>query len=174
MATVAHFSLEHYERMVKLGAFDAPFRKRLELIRGEIVEMSPIGSEHAYIIDKLNDWSHDVAPRDQIAIRIQNPIRVPASDSEPEPDLVWAVRKNYAERHPEPQEVLLIVEVAGHVAPGRSWRKTLRICRSGHSRILDRESARPATRSVSRSEGESLPNIGHLSWTRIGQPAGAA
>jgi Uma2 family endonuclease len=112
MATGAHFSLEQYERMVKLGAFDAPFRRRLELIRGEIVEKSPVGTQHADIIDQLNDWSHDVAPRDRISIRVQNPIRIPAGDSEPEPDIVWAVRKRYTDRHPEPQDLLLVIEVA--------------------------------------------------------------
>lgn len=112
MATVAHFSLEHYERMVKLGAFDAPFRMRLELIRGEIVEMSPIGTEHSYIIDLLNNWSVRVTMDHSIWVRVQNPIRIPVSDSEPEPDVVWAARKNYADRHPEPQEVLLVIEVA--------------------------------------------------------------
>jgi Uma2 family endonuclease len=112
MATVAHFSLAEYERMVKLGAFDAVFRRRLELLRGEIVEMSPIGSRHAYTIDPLTDWSYGVAPRSEIAVRVQNPIRVPVSDSEPEPGVVWAIRKNYSDRHPEPDDVLLVIEVA--------------------------------------------------------------
>ncbi len=117
MSTVAHFSLEHYERMVALGAFEAPFRKRLELIRGEIVETSPIGSEHAFIIDQLTQWSIKATIDQPIWIRSQNPIRIPVSDSEPEPDLVWAVRRSYADRHPEPHEVLLVVEVADTLLP---------------------------------------------------------
>lgn len=112
MATAAHFSLEHYERMVKLGAFDAPYRMRLELIRGEIVEMSPIGTEHSFIIDLINEWSIRSTMDRSIRVRVQNPIRIPISDSEPEPDIVWAARKNYADQHPEPHEVLLVIEVA--------------------------------------------------------------
>lgn len=42
----------------------------------------------------------------------QGPVRIPVSDSEPEPDLVWVAQGNYFKRHPEPHEVLLLVEVA--------------------------------------------------------------
>jgi Uma2 family endonuclease len=98
--------------MVEVGAFRGRFQKRLELLRGEIVEMGPIGSEHAKTIDRLNEWSTSATAHQSIRVRVQNPIRIPASDSEPEPDIVWVVRKNYAARHPEPQDVLLIIEVA--------------------------------------------------------------
>jgi Uma2 family endonuclease len=82
------------------------------LIRKEIVMMSPIGPAHHHCLILLTDWSYDVVPRDKIAISVQGPIRIPASDSEPEPDLVWAARRDYSKRHPEPHEVLLLVEVA--------------------------------------------------------------
>jgi len=36
----------------------------------------------------LTDWSYSVVPQTKIGIRVQNPIRIPTSDSEPEPDLV--------------------------------------------------------------------------------------
>jgi Uma2 family endonuclease len=112
MSTVAHFTLAHYEHMVEVGSFSGPFRKRVELLRGEIVDMSPIGTEHAETIDRLMEWSISVTAKQAIRVRIQNPIRIPASDSEPEPDVAWVARKNYSDRHPEPQETLLIVEVA--------------------------------------------------------------
>jgi Uma2 family endonuclease len=112
MSTVAHFSLEHYEHMVEVGAFSGLFQKRLELLRGKIVEMSPMGSEHAEFIDRLNEWSTSATVHQSIRIRVQNPIRIPESDSEPEPDIVWVTRKNYSARHPEPQDVLLVIEVA--------------------------------------------------------------
>ena len=112
MSTIAHFTLAHYEHMVEVGSFSGPFRKRVELLRGEIVEMSPIGTEHAETIDRLMEWSISVTTKQPVRIRIQNPIRIPANDSEPEPDVAWVTRKNYSDRHPEPQETLMIVEVA--------------------------------------------------------------
>jgi Uma2 family endonuclease len=112
MSTVAHFSLDHFEHMVEVGAFTGKFEKRLELLRGEIVMLSPIGPPHHNCLILLTDWSYEVVPREKFAISVQGPIRIPASDSEPQPDLVWVVRRDYSKVHAEPHEVLLLVEVA--------------------------------------------------------------
>jgi Uma2 family endonuclease len=112
MSTLAHFSLKQYEHMVNVGAFSDPSYKHLELIRGEIREMSPIGSAHAEFVNRLNEWSAKAVGDKPIRIRAQSPIRIPINDSEPEPDIVWAEASNYMHRHPEPQEVLLLIEVA--------------------------------------------------------------
>src|SRR6185369_10948501 len=53
-----------------------------------------------------------VAPRKEIAIRVQTTLRMPQQNSAPEPDLVWVRRRNYSQKHPEPSDVLLVVEVA--------------------------------------------------------------
>ena len=45
-------------------------------------------------------------------VRIQNPIGIPTSDSEPEPDICWVKPGKYRRRHPRPEEVLLLIEVA--------------------------------------------------------------
>jgi hypothetical protein len=112
MSTVANFTLDHYEHMVEVGAFSGGFEKRVELLRGEIVSLSPIGPPHHQCVIVLTDWSYEVVPRDKMVICVQGPVRIPISDSEPEPDLVWAVRRDYSKLHAEPHEVLLLVEVA--------------------------------------------------------------
>ncbi len=112
MSTLAHFSIDHYEHMVSAGAFAGKFQKRVELLRGDICMMSPIGVSHSYVVTLLTDWSYHVVSLANIGIRVQNPIRIPESDSEPEPDLVWVKQKEYDEHHPEPEDVLLVVEVA--------------------------------------------------------------
>jgi Uma2 family endonuclease len=112
MSTVASFSLEQYERMVEAGAFDGRFRQHVEFIRGEIREMNPIGSFHAQVLSDLTDWSYDVTPRNEIAIRVQTTLRMPLCNSAPEPDLIWVRRGNYSQKHPEPRDVLLLIEVA--------------------------------------------------------------
>jgi Uma2 family endonuclease len=111
MSTVAHFSLEHYEYMVEVGAFSGQFEKRVELIRGEIVQMTPINIAHANCVTKITEWSFQAAPLDRIMIRVQNPIRIPANNSEPEPYVVWVNRKEYMQ-HPEPGDILLLIEIA--------------------------------------------------------------
>jgi Uma2 family endonuclease len=112
MSTVAHFSLDQYEHMVEVGAFSGPNEKRLELLRGEIRQMSPIGFFHSHVMTLLTDWSYEVVPRERMVIRVQNPVRVPPNDSEPQPDLVWCQRRAAADRHPQPEDVLLLVEIA--------------------------------------------------------------
>lgn len=112
MSAIAHFTLDHYEHMVELGVFSGAYEQRLELIRGEIRQMSPIGYIHSHVVTHLTDWSYEVVPRERIVIRVQNPVRIPASDSEPHPDLVWAMRNATVDHHPNPEDVLLLIEVA--------------------------------------------------------------
>ena len=110
--TPAKFTLDHYEHMIAVGAFDEPYSIPVELLQGEIVMMSPIGPPHHHYLSKFADWSYEVVPRNQIAIRVQGPILIPGDNSEPEPDLVWVTRKDFSTQHPVPSELLLVVEVA--------------------------------------------------------------
>jgi len=85
---------------------------RVELIEGEIIKMPPIGSRHALCVDTLmNVVVQKLAGR--AWPRVQNPLRL-SGDSEPEPDLVLArlPRERYRNAPPEPQDVILVVEVA--------------------------------------------------------------
>jgi Uma2 family endonuclease len=112
MSTVANFNLEQYECMVEAGAFDGNLRQRVEFIRGEIRTMNPIGSFHAQVVSDLTDWSYEVTPRKEIAVRVQTTLRIPQQNSAPEPDIIWVRRRSYAQKHPEPADVLLVIEVA--------------------------------------------------------------
>ncbi|MEX0642251.1 MAG: Uma2 family endonuclease [Pirellulales bacterium] len=106
------FSLEHYEHMVRVGAFDPPFNIPAELIEGEILMMSPIGEPHSLALVAPTDWSYKVVNQKQFMIRVQMPIRIPAIQSEPEPDIVWVRREGPSEKPPEPDRVALLIEVA--------------------------------------------------------------
>lgn len=85
---------------------------RVELIEGEIIEMSPIGSAHAARVKRLNRLLVRRLGTRAI-VQVQDPV-VLSRFSEPEPDLaVLKPRADfYAARHPEAADVLLIVEVA--------------------------------------------------------------
>jgi Uma2 family endonuclease len=98
--------------MVGTGVFDGAHRQRVELIRGEIRPMSPIGSLHEVLVDWLNEWSVLAVPRRTVRVRVQNSVGLPGLESAPEPDIAWVVRRNYAARRPQAEDVLLIVEVA--------------------------------------------------------------
>ncbi|MBA2447559.1 MAG: Uma2 family endonuclease [Chloroflexi bacterium] len=107
------FTVDEYYRMAKAGILGED--DRVELIEGEIVQMSPIGPRHAGRVDRLN---HLLGERfGEVAwIRIQNPVRL-SNRSEPEPDLALLRPERerdrpYESAHPTPADTLLVVEVA--------------------------------------------------------------
>ncbi|MCA1629883.1 MAG: Uma2 family endonuclease [Acidobacteria bacterium] len=103
-------SAVEYERMGEAGIF--PPDARLELIEGDIFEMSPIGSPHAACVDTLTLLFTELAQR-RFIVRVQNPIRLD-DFSEPQPDLTLLRWREdfYRGAHPTPADVLLVVEVA--------------------------------------------------------------
>jgi Uma2 family endonuclease len=112
MSTVAKFSIASYDRMTAAGVFEPREKHHVELIRGEVREMSPIGTPHAAILGFLNAWSVRSTPADQVIVRIQSPIQLQELESVPEPDVVWARFNDYYRRHPAAADVQLIVEVS--------------------------------------------------------------
>ena len=104
------FTVEDFAHMGEAGIFAAD--DRVELIDGEIREMTPIGPSHAAIVDRLAELLISRLAG-KVNVRIQNPIRL-GRYTEPQPDLVVARRRTdyYAHRHPEAGDVLFVVEVA--------------------------------------------------------------
>ncbi|HJR07043.1 MAG TPA: Uma2 family endonuclease [Pyrinomonadaceae bacterium] len=105
-----YFSVAEFERMGEAGVFTKD--ARLELIEGEIIEMSPIGSRHAACVKFLSRFLNRVVG-DIALVSTQDPIRL-NDFSEPEPDIaLLRLRDNfYSDAHPTPADVLLIIEVA--------------------------------------------------------------
>ena len=104
-------TVDEFVRMVEAGVFAAD--RRLELIDGEIVDMSPIGSGHQACVDRLFVLFAPLAIADRAVVRVQGPVQ--ASDlSLPQPDVaLLRPRKNfYADAHPGPESVHMVVEVA--------------------------------------------------------------
>ena len=112
MSTIAKFTLAEYERMVATGAFSGKDERRLELIQGEIREMSPIGPNHADIVAWLNIWSVTSVAARKLGVRVQSPIALEHVQSEPEPDIVWVGPNRFWSGHPTARDVLLLIEVA--------------------------------------------------------------
>jgi Uma2 family endonuclease len=104
------FTAEEFERLGEAGILrqDA----RLELIEGEIVEMSPIGSGHAARVNFLSMLLNRVFGVSHI-VATQNPIRL-SDFSEPQPDVSLLRRRDdyYGDGHPTPADALLVIEVA--------------------------------------------------------------
>src|ERR1700730_12163548 len=89
MSTTAKLSFKEYDQIVATGVFDGKNHRGLELIRGELREMSPIGPVHADLVAWLTNWSIRSTSADEIQIRVQSPIALEDADCSPEPDIVW-------------------------------------------------------------------------------------
>src|ERR1041385_5990848 len=104
------FNVEEYYRMAETGVLkhDA----RVELLDGEIIDMSPIGPFHGGVTDYLNEV-FTAASQNRWRTRIQNALRLD-SHSEPQPDVVLAKPSPdlYRRRHPRPEDVYLLIEIS--------------------------------------------------------------
>ena len=103
-------TVEDYYRMAETGVL-AP-DARVELIEGEIIDMPPIGTDHASIVDRIAHLLMQ-ALGGRAIVRVQGPVRLSQS-SEPEPDIaVLAQRTDFYRRaHPNGAEAMLVIEVS--------------------------------------------------------------
>ena len=104
------FTLDEYERMVDAGVFGED--ARLEFIKGEIVEMSPVGVEHALAIARLDDLLAGPA-RGSVLVLVQGPLYIGRS-ARPEPDMtLLRRRKDFSRANPpSANDALLVVAVS--------------------------------------------------------------
>jgi len=104
------FSVSEYERMGQTGVLAEDVR--VELIEGEIIEMSPVGSRHAACVDVLARILGRQVEESAI-VRVQSPI-VLDDFSEPQPDVALLKFRQdfYRNAHPTPEDVLMVIEVA--------------------------------------------------------------
>jgi Uma2 family endonuclease len=104
------FTLDEYHRMGEVGILHED--DRVELIQGDIVQMTPIGSNHAaWVAALVQRFARHLG--DRAIVWPQNPVVI-VPDSEPQPDVVLLRPRPdfYRHRHPRPEDVLLLVEVA--------------------------------------------------------------
>ncbi len=85
---------------------------RVELLDGEIIDMSPIGPFHGVITAKLTEF-FILQSKSRWSVMSQNSIRLD-KQSQPQPDLILVKRAldAYTYRLPEPEDVVLLVEVS--------------------------------------------------------------
>jgi Uma2 family endonuclease len=104
------FTVDDYYRMAEVGILTED--DRVELLDGEIVEMSPIGSDHAGHVKRLTAlFTSRLGAR--VVVGVQDPVRL-SRHSEPQPDIALLRPRAdfYARAHPLPADVLLLIEVA--------------------------------------------------------------
>lgn len=103
-------SREEYHKMGEIGLLQID--ENVELINGEIYNMTPIGSKHFAVVNKLNALFVP-AFINKFIISVQNPIHIDQWN-EPEPDIVILKHKKdeYVSAIPEPSDVMAVIEVS--------------------------------------------------------------
>ena len=103
-------NVSQYHQMSEAGIFSE--NDKVELINGEIIEMSPIGRRHTACVNRLNSVFSQLLGK-KVIIAVQNPI-ILNNLSEPQPDIALLKPRAdfYESGHPQPQDVFLLIEVA--------------------------------------------------------------
>lgn len=104
------FTVKDYHKMIDAGILHED--DRVELLNGEINQMSPLDPKHVAQVNRLNDLLSELIGR-AVIISVQNPVALDDL-SEPEPDIAILRRRSdyYATGHPSAGDVLLLIEVA--------------------------------------------------------------
>jgi len=104
---------------------------RIELIDGVLVEMAPIGNDHATAVNRLTRLLV-IALGDAGVVSVQNGVALPPH-SVPQPDVAVLVPRfrEYGAGAPHPADVLLMIEVADTTLPWDRRTKMPLYARSG-------------------------------------------
>ena len=102
------FTVHDYHRMAEAGILRED--DRVELIDGEVVEMSPIGGRHVQCVSRLTRLlSQSVG--DRYLVSVQSPVRL-GRRQEPQPDLAVVLDREYDRSLPGSEDIVLVIEVA--------------------------------------------------------------
>ena len=109
-ATFKRFTLDEYHLLAELGFLGED--DRVELIYGQIVEMTAKGTSHEVCITRLLRELPKLIG-DRATLRCQSPLVLPI-DSEPEPDFTIVQNRadDYLSFHPKPADTLLVIEIS--------------------------------------------------------------
>lgn len=111
LVTPKRFTLTEYHRLIELGFLTED--DRVELIRGELMQMAAKGTRHSVCNTKLFQELNSLVG-DRAVVRGQEPVILLTTDSEPEPDIaiVQGQADDYLSAHPQRSNILLVIEVS--------------------------------------------------------------
>lgn len=107
------WSLDRYHELIRAGVLEDC---RVELLNGDIVEMSPVEPVHDDTREELADYLRSRLG-DRARVREATSVTL-ADNSEPIPDIAVVKSQRYRDRHPHPEDIYLLIEIANS-RPGR-------------------------------------------------------
>ena len=108
MTILAKWSVDDYHLMIESGVLN---NRSVELLEGEIIEMSPEGPLHSSTNDNVAEYLRELL-RGVARIREAHPITLRSSEPEPDLAVVRLSKTNYSDRHPYPEDIYWLVEIS--------------------------------------------------------------
>ncbi|TVQ48180.1 MAG: Uma2 family endonuclease [Gloeocapsa sp. DLM2.Bin57] len=108
MQDLSKWSIQDYHLMIDSGIFN---NRRVELLEGEIREMSPESPLHRFINDQIAEYLRELL-RGQAKVFEAQTITLNYSEPEPDLSIVRLPNSNYLTRHPYPEDIYWLIEIA--------------------------------------------------------------
>ncbi|MDJ0687836.1 MAG: Uma2 family endonuclease [Xenococcaceae cyanobacterium MO_188.B32] len=108
MLVTYKWSIEDYHRAIATGILED---KPVELIEGDIIQMSPEGVPHSYISLSVTDYLRELL-RDLAVVSEGHPVTLDNSELEPDIAIIRTPIANYTNHHPYPQDIYWLIEIA--------------------------------------------------------------
>jgi Uma2 family endonuclease len=126
---VRRLTVGDYHRMAEAGIFSAD--ERVELLDGNLISMAAKGTAHSSATTRTRKVV-EAALGGRVLVRVQDPVQLD-DYSEPEPDIAIVALEplEYADHHPKPSEIFLLIEVADTSLAFDLGAKALAYARSG-------------------------------------------
>ncbi len=126
MKTLYKWSVAEYHQMIDMGLLEG---KTVELLEGEIIEMSPEGPLHTSINYSVAEYLRELL-QGKAVIREAHPVTL--DNSEPEPDIAIVIPPytNYLTRHPDPLDIYWLIEISDRTLKKDLETKTITYARN--------------------------------------------
>lgn len=115
----ARFTVAQFDRMIEAGVLSDASGYKPQLLRGQVVYMTPPNPPHDDVIGLLTIWAFESRSRisDEVEIRVQLSMDLPDQDSVVSPDLMIVTSQSYSARRPTASDTKLLIEVSDTSLP---------------------------------------------------------
>ena len=126
-STIYKWSIDEWHELVDSGVLEG---KPVELLEGNIVEMSPEGIEHSYTNQSVSDYLRNLL-KGKASIRDAHPITLDNSEPEPDIAIIQLPTTIYRQHHPFSQNIYLLIEVSNRTLKKDLEEKIITYARNG-------------------------------------------
>ena len=168
MKTRYKWTVEDYHQLIETGLLEG---KPVELLEGELIEMSPEGIPHSFTNRSVADYLRTLL-NGKAMVSEAHPITLDNSEPEPDIAIVRLPDDIYKQHHPYPQDIYWIIEVSNSTLEKDTTEKTITYARNGipeywvidlpHNKVW--VFTKPNQRSYSRVEEFTGGNILSLAF----------